>query len=400
MRFNLLANFKIQFSIVLIIFFSLIGSSILVTNSSAQEDVEIPSWVKNVSGWWAADEISEREFLTAIEYLINNNIISLSSIPCSIQGLSPATLSLVPDWIKNNANWWATDQITDTDFIGGIEFLIKNQIMMIDNENITGKVPLEDVIFSHAWNVDKDDLVYVKSAYFEVYALAGDCLVSAKEVAWRDVLLGLNPNKMDLYREVAVSDGKSAVVYPFFTNTAYTEPGFYTYYRGDCDDCTTTKFSNPVSKYTASGKGHQALTLLGYEHLTDIDIDRNPDLLQRFDKVVMLHNEYVTRAMFDAITSHPNVIYLYPNALYAEIEVDYNDSTITLIRGHNYPDPEIKNGFDWEFDNTHPYEYDYQCLNMEFYKTDDGWMTNCYPEMLFLDDTETLISILQTIKDL
>ena len=114
----------------------------------------------------------------------------------------------------------------------------------------------------------------------------------------------------------------------------------------------------------------------------------------------MLHNEYVTRAMFDAITSHPNVIYLYPNALYAEIEVDYNDSTITLIRGHNYPDPEIKNGFDWEFDNTHPYEYDYQCLNMEFYKTDDGWMTNCYPEMLFLDDTKTLVSILQTIKDL
>ena len=39
----------------------------------------------------------------------------------------------------------------------------------------------------------------------------------------------------------------------------------------------------------------------------------------------MLHNEYVTRPMFDAITSHPNVIYLYPNALYAEIEVNYID---------------------------------------------------------------------------
>ena len=136
MRFNLLANFKIQFSIVLILFFSLIGSSILVTNSSAQEDVEIPSWVKNVSGWWAADEISEREFLTAIEYLINNNIISLSSIPCSIQGLSPATLSLVPDWIKNNANWWATDQIGDADFINGIEYLIKKDILGLDNTKI------------------------------------------------------------------------------------------------------------------------------------------------------------------------------------------------------------------------------------------------------------------------
>ena len=79
--------------------------------------------------------------------------------------------------------------------------------------------------------------------------------------------------------------------------------------------------------------GHQALSLLGYSSITDIEIDKDPSILQQFDKVIMLHNEYVTRAMFDAITSHPNVIYLYPNALYAEIEVDYIDETITLIRG-------------------------------------------------------------------
>jgi hypothetical protein len=84
--------------------------------------------------------------------------------------------------------------------------------------------------------------------------------------------------------------------------------------------------------------------------------------------------------MFDAITSHPNVIYLYPNALYAEIEVDYDNNTITLIRGHNYPEQEIVNGFDWEFENTHPYEYDNNCQEMKFYKIDNGWQTNCYPE--------------------
>ena len=104
--------------------------------------------------------------------------------------------------------------------------------------------------------------------------------------------------------------------------------------------------------------------------------------------------------MFDAITSHPNVVYLYPNALYAEIEVNYTDETITLIRGHNYPEPEIKNGFDWEFDNTHPYEYDNECLSMEFYKIKNGWMTNCYPENVFLIDHHLLIDILKTIKDL
>ena len=47
-------------------FFSLIGSSILVPNSSAQEDTQIPGWIKNVAGWWANGEISENEFLAAI----------------------------------------------------------------------------------------------------------------------------------------------------------------------------------------------------------------------------------------------------------------------------------------------------------------------------------------------
>ena len=111
-------------------------------------------------------------------------------------------------------------------------------------------------------------------------------------------------------------------------------------------------------------------------------------------------NEYVTRTMFDAITNHPNVIYLYPNALYAEIEVNYIDETITLIRGHNYPEPEITNGFDWEFDNTHPYEYDSECKIIEIYKIKNGWMTTCYPENIFLKNSQQLFDLLKTIKDL
>ena len=114
----------------------------------------------------------------------------------------------------------------------------------------------------------------------------------------------------------------------------------------------------------------------------------------------MLHSEYVTRTMFDAITNHPNVIYLYPNALYAEIEVNYVDETITLIRGHNYPEPEIKNGFDWEFDNTHPYEFDNLCADMEFYQIENGVMTNCYPETFFYEGHQGLFNLLKTIKNL
>jgi len=391
--------------LVLIMFFSLIGSSILVPNSSAQKDTEIPGWIKNVAGWWANGEIPENQFLNAIGYLINNNIISISFMPCSEKTESQTTSSdkKVPDWIKNNAKWWSEDLIEDTDFINGIEYLIKYQIMGIDNKKIVGAVPSEDIIFSDSWIVG-NDMIFVSSLFFEIYGVSGDCFISsAGNRIWNSLALGLNPNQIDKYNKVAVWNDpqKTVVVYPYFTFAAYNEPGFYTYYNGKCDDCTTAKLVQPAIQYTSSGIGHQALTLLGYATINDIDIDKNPSILQQFDKVIMLHNEYVTRAMFDAITNHPNVIYLYPNALYAEIEVDYIDETITLIRGHNYPEPEISNGFDWEFDNTHPYEYDSECLEMEVYRIKNGWMTNCYPENFFMgNDPVKLMNLLYIIKDL
>ena len=394
--------FQIRLSTVLILFISLIASTILIPNSLAQEDTQIPGWIKNVAGWWANGEIAEKEFLTAIGYLINNNIISLSTMPCGIYGAS--STESVPGWVKNNAKWWSEDLIEDTDFINGIKYLVEKQIISIDNKKIVGKVPLEDVTFSPFWAVVKNTtLVFVASSFFEVYGNSGDCVTTdSGNKIWLSLALGLNPNKIDEYNEVAVWNDpqKTVVVYPYFTYTAYAPSGFYEYFTGECNSCTTTKFAEPTPLYTSSGLGHQALTLLGYTGITDMDIDKNPSILQQFDKVIMLHNEYVTRAMFDAITSHPNVLYLYPNALYAEIEVNYIDQTITLIRGHDYPpeDP-ISNGFDWEFDNTHPYEFDSNCLDMKMYKISNGYMTNCYPENVFLKD-EQLFNFLKIIKEL
>ena len=245
-------------------------------------------------------------------------------------------------------------------------------------------------------------MVFVKSSFFEIYGTYGECIIEDGNQVWQSIALGLNPNKGEMYNEVSIwnDSQRSVIVYPYFTAAAYNEPGFYTYYSGECDSCTTIKFSEQIPMYSASGLGHQVLSLLGYYSMTDIQLDQNPDALEKFDKVIMLHNEYVTQAMFDAITNHPNVIYLYPNALYAEIEVDYVSETITLIRGHGYPESDISNGFDWEFDNTHPYEYDNTCLDMEFYQIENGWMTTCYPENIFLQNSQALFNLLKTIKNL
>jgi hypothetical protein len=37
----------------------------------------------------------------------------------------------IPDWIKNNAGWWADGQIDDNSFVEGIQFLIKEGFMKL-----------------------------------------------------------------------------------------------------------------------------------------------------------------------------------------------------------------------------------------------------------------------------
>jgi len=185
------------------------------------------------------------------------------------------------------------------------------------------------------------------------------------------------------------------VVFPKFTEAAYSQPGFYNYFRGECDEqCLTVTIGDYPPHYTASKNGFKVLRALGYDSIDDVTLAKNPEILESFDKVIMLHNEYVTREMFDAVTNHPNVVYLYPNALFAEVEYDEENNSITLIRGHAYPTPEIDNGFDWEYDNTRPAEYDTDCKEWEFIEIPNGRMLNCYPE-IFILKSDSLLRMLK-----
>jgi hypothetical protein len=54
-----------------------------------------------------------------------------SSDPSS--SVSPAVVekTAIPDWIKNNAEWWAAGQIDDESFVQGIQYLIEKGIMKV-----------------------------------------------------------------------------------------------------------------------------------------------------------------------------------------------------------------------------------------------------------------------------
>ena len=238
---------------------------------------------------------------------------------------------------------------------------------------------------------------------FKVMSYDNDFQMIDGEKIWRNVYYELDESKLDIYQDLK-NNKNSAVVFPIFTAAAYSEPGFYTFYRGECDqefhgvlfredDCLTVKLDEEYNPgFTSSANGLQVLNLLGYDVITDITIHQNPNVLVQYEKIILLHNEYMTSVEFDAIVSHPNVIYLYPNALYAEIDFDEDLWEISLVRGHNYPETTIRNGFDWKFDNSIE-EYDVTCNDMKFSKIDNGWMLNCYPENVLHKTKELLAQI-------
>ena len=297
-------------------------------------------------------------------------IISLIIVPFSF---SYAEVE-IPAWVKNNAGWWAEGLIEDSDFVTGIQYLIEKGIITIEQKII--EYPGESLFRAYTqqkYLFAKDELLKANVLFFEMI-----------------------PDKKELYEELSPSkEQKTAAILPVFTASAYEEPGFYNYYRGECDiSCLSTKIQEDlVFGFTSSGNSIRILELLGYELISDIDVDKNPEILAKYDKLIVLHNEYVTKKEFNGIINHPKVIYLYPNALYAEVATDYETNLISLIRGHGFPDSKISNGFDWEFDNTHPYEQDTDCIGWEFYEIKNGIMLNCYPEYIIFNDEELLKKI-------
>jgi hypothetical protein len=103
------------------------------------DETSIPAWIKNNAGWWATDQIDDSSFLQGIQYLIREGIMIIpptessdgsDAIPDAGQR-AQAFDQRVPVWIKNNAGWWATDQIDDSSFLQGIQYLIQKGIIVV-----------------------------------------------------------------------------------------------------------------------------------------------------------------------------------------------------------------------------------------------------------------------------
>ena len=110
----------------LAVFLGIFLVSMLFVPSVSAQETTIPDWIKNNAGWWAGGLIDDSSFVSGIQWLISNGIMS---IPPTEQGAGSD--DTIPSWIKNNAGWWADGQIDDDSFVSGLQWLISNGIMKI-----------------------------------------------------------------------------------------------------------------------------------------------------------------------------------------------------------------------------------------------------------------------------
>jgi len=90
------------------------------------DDQVIPVWVKSNAKWWSDGTIDNDNFISGIEYLVSEGIISVS-----LTEETDDSISEMPYWIKNTAGWWADDMISEDEFITAIEWLISNNIIEV-----------------------------------------------------------------------------------------------------------------------------------------------------------------------------------------------------------------------------------------------------------------------------
>jgi len=93
-----------------------------------QKEVAIPEWIKNNAGWWAEGSIDDNSFKQGISFMIKENIITIDDLPTAYG----ASESIIPDWIKNNARWWADGAIDESDFVNGLKYMVEKGIISVN----------------------------------------------------------------------------------------------------------------------------------------------------------------------------------------------------------------------------------------------------------------------------
>ena len=98
--------------------------------------------------------------------VMKNSILKITIIAISIVTLVSfstnfANAENVPNCIKNNALWYGQGEITETEFLNSIKFLIENDILVLDNDDEIKRNQLTQIIIPNGNYVVSGGAVYL-----------------------------------------------------------------------------------------------------------------------------------------------------------------------------------------------------------------------------------------------
>ena len=161
-----------------------IGSPQLTKSSL---DTVVPDWIKTNVGWWAEGKTSDSEFVSAMQFLINEKMIVI--MPTTVQDIDTG-YTKIPNWIKNNAKFWSDGRIHDSEFVSAMQFLIKENILVVSfNQDNNTNNPVIDF--------NKEDNKKIEEEISSLLELANTHYSSGKyldAIKIYDKILDKNPN--------------------------------------------------------------------------------------------------------------------------------------------------------------------------------------------------------------
>ena len=185
-----------------------------------EETNDVPSWVKQTAGWWSDGIMSDDEFLAAISYLIENDILTVdtSGVQTDTGTVESAVVQedadAVPSWVKQPAGWWSDGIMSDDEFLAAISYLIENDILTVDtstdaDDSIEVCKDVEDDIQIITWSLKPDNPPFGTNGTYTkwVEALGGQDAAHKAVAAGFDAWAQLNPSLEFLESEQPSSCG-------------------------------------------------------------------------------------------------------------------------------------------------------------------------------------------------
>jgi len=97
---------------------------IVIHKNTINDYALIPDWIREDALLWSGEKITDDKFTDIINYLIINEIITISE-----NQLDAIEVKKIPSWIRTTAGWWTDGEIDDKTFVKILEFLVKKNII-------------------------------------------------------------------------------------------------------------------------------------------------------------------------------------------------------------------------------------------------------------------------------